>query len=87
MISLLCEVCGFESPPKSPVVAKVKMAIIKEANEGKRKIERIGMTRKTLKMIMMACYKEDFREVEPERRRFLLMKVFCFLGVKSFSDI
>ena len=39
VISLLCEVCGFESPSKSPVVAKVKMTIIKEANEGKKKIE------------------------------------------------
>ena len=87
MISLLCEVCGFESPSRSPVVAKVKMAIIKKANEGKRKIERIGMTRRTLKKIMKGCYKEDYKKVKPERRRFLLMKVFCFLGVKRFNDI
>ena len=87
VITLLCEVCGFESPSKSPVVAKVKMAIIKEANEGKEKLERIGMTKKTLKKIVKAFYKEDFKEVEPERRRFLLMKVFCFLGVKRFNDI
>ena len=87
VISLLCEVCGFESPSKSPVVAKVKMGIIKEANEGKRKIKRIGMTKKTLKTIMKACYRKEFKEVEPERRRFLLMKVFCYLGVKRFNDI
>ena len=87
VINMIFEVCGFESPSKSPLVAKVKMTIIKEANEGKRKMERIGMTKKTLKKIMKAFYKEDFEEVEPERRRFLLMKVFCFLGVKHFNDI
>ena len=55
MISLLCEVCGFESPSRSPVVAKVKMAIIKGANDGKKKMERIGMTKKKLEKIMKAC--------------------------------
>ena len=49
VINLICEVCGFEPPSKSPLVAKVKMAVIKEANKGKKKkVERIGMTRKTL---------------------------------------
>ena len=65
----------------------MKKAIVKEANKGKRKTERIGMTRKKLLKILEVCYKEDFREVEPERRRFFLMKVFCFLGVKRFNDI
>ena len=87
VISLVCEVCGFESPAKSSLVVNVKKAIVKEANEGKKKMERIGMTKKKLEKIMKACYKEDFKEVEPERRRFLLMKVFCFLGVKRFNDI
>ena len=87
VVSLLSEVCGFESPAKSPVVAKVKLAAVKEANEGKRKVVRIGMTRDILEVIMKACYKRDFRRVTPERRRFLLMKVFCFLGVRRFNDI
>ena len=65
----------------------MKKAIVKEGNEGKTKTERIGMTKKKLEKIMKVCYKEDFREVELERRRFLPMKVFCFLGVKRFNDI
>ena len=69
------------------MVVNVKKAIVKEANKGKKKAERIGMTKKKLEKIMEACYKEDFREVEPERRRFLLMKTFCFLGTKRFNDI
>ena len=67
VINLIFEVCGFESPSKSPLVAKVKMAIIKEANEGKKNIERIGMTRKTLKKVMKACYREDDKKVVPEK--------------------
>ena len=87
MIGLICDVCDFESPSRSAVVVNVKKAIVKEANEGKKKAERIGMTKKKLEKIIKVCYKEDFKEVEPERRRFLLMKVFCFLGTKRFNDI
>jgi len=88
VIGLICDVCGFESPSGSSVVVNVKKAIVKEANKGKKKkVERIGMTKKKLEKIMEACYKEDFREVEPERRRFLLMKTFCFLGTKCFNNI
>ena len=48
VINLICKVCGFESPSKSSLVAKVKMAVTKEANEGKKKkVERIGMTKRT----------------------------------------
>ena len=48
--------------------AKVKMAVIKEANEGKKKkkkkkVERIGMTKRTLEMIMKVCCRSDARKV------------------------
>ena len=78
---------GFESPLGSRVVVSVKEAIVKEANKGKKKAERIGMTKKKLLKIFDSCYKEDCRKVEPERRRFLLMKTICFLGTKRFNDI
>ena len=87
VIGLICDVCGFESPSGSPAVVNVKKAIVKEANRGKRKAERIGMTKSKLLKIFDSCYKEDFTKVEPERRRFLLMKTFCFLGTKRFDDI
>ena len=87
VIGLICDVCGFESPSGSPVVVNVKKAIVKEANRGKRKAERVGMTKSKLLKIFDSCYKEDFTKVEPERRRFLLMKTFCFLGTKRFNDI
>ena len=64
---LIREVCGFESSSKSSLVAKVKMAVIKEANEDKKKkkkkVERIGMTKRTLEMIMKVCCRSDARKV------------------------
>ena len=87
VIALICGVCGFESPTGSPVVVSVRKAIVKGANGGKRKVERVGMTKDKLLKIFDSCYREDFTEVEPERRRFLLMKTFCFLGTKRFDDI
>ena len=88
VFNLMCEVCGVESPSKSLLVVKVKMAAIKEANGSKKKkIEWIGMTKDTLENIMKVCYRSDAKKVIPERRRFLLMKIFCFLGVKRFDDI
>ena len=36
-IGLICDVCGFESPSRSPVVFNVKKAIVKEGNRGKKK--------------------------------------------------
>ena len=87
VVTLICEVCGFESPSGSSVVIQVKKGIVKVANTGRRKTERIGMTKKKLLKIFEACYDEDFRKVEPERRRFLLMKTLCFLGTKRFDDI
>ena len=70
VITLICDVCGFESPSGSSVVVNVKKGIIKEANKGKQKAERIGMTKKKLLKIFESFYEEDFRKVEPERRRF-----------------
>ena len=75
--------CTFSFRPERDVVTY----IVKEANKGKKKAERIGMTKKKLLKILEACYEEDFRKVEPERRRFLLMKTICFLGTKRFNDI
>ena len=71
-INLLCEVCGFESPFKSPLVSKVKLAVLKQANEGKRKVVRIGMTKRILEKIMKACYRKNFKEVIPEKEGFSL---------------
>ena len=87
VINILSEVCGFVSPVQSPVVSKVKMAAIKEANFGKKKTVRKGMTLQLMKIIIDSCYKRNSSLVLPERRRFLIMQLFCFFGVRRFNDI
>ena len=87
VINILSEVCGFVSPVQSPVVSKVKMAAIKEANFGKKKTVRKGMTLQLMKIIIDGCYKRNSWLVLPERRRFLIMQLFCFFGVRRFNDI
>ena len=83
VILLLSEICGFPSPFVSPVMNKA----IKQKNEGRKKMVRVGMTRKMMEKIVKVCYDEDNKKVEASRRRFMIMKLFCFLGVKRFSDI
>ena len=50
-------------------MSKVKLAMLKQANEGKRKVVRIGMTKKILEKIMKACYRKNFKEVIPEKKK------------------
>ena len=75
------------SPVQSPVVDKVRVAAVKEANFGRRKTVRKGMTLRLIKIIIDSCYKEDFSLVKPERRQFLIMQLFCFFGIRRFNDI
>ena len=38
------------------------MKIVKEDNEGKKKVDRMEWTKKTLKIIMKVCYRENFEK-------------------------
>ena len=87
VVALIFEACGWPSPSKSPLVIGVKKAILKEVNKSKVVTERVGMTKAKLVKIVEGCYDEDYVKVAPERRRFLVMQLVCFLGVKRFGDI
>ena len=87
VVALIFEACGWLSPSKSPLVIGVKKAILKDVNKSKRPAERVGMTRAKLVRIVDACYDKDCGKVSPERRRFLIMQLVCFLGAKRFGDI
>ena len=87
VVTLIYEVCGFESPSKSSLVINVKKGILKQVNKNKESVERIGMTKHKLMKIFDAYYDEDFAKVLPENRRFLVMKTICFLAAKRFNDI
>ena len=40
----------------------VKVKIVKEDNEGKKKVDRMEWTKKTVKIIMKVCYRKDFEK-------------------------
>ena len=87
VVALIFEACGWVSPSKSPLFIGVKKAILKDVNKSKRPAERVGMTKAKLVKIVEACYDKDCVKVAPERRRFLIMQLVCFLGAKRFGDI
>ena len=58
------------------MVAKVKFAVLKLANEGKRKVVREGLSKRVLEKIMKTCYRRSYRDVISWKRRFPLMKFF-----------
>ena len=87
VVTLIYEVCGFQSPSRSPLVVNVKKGIVKQVNKSKKFVERIGMTKAKLMKIFYAYYDSDFAKVLLENRRFLIMKTICFLGAKRFNDI
>ena len=87
VVALIYEVCGFQSPSRSPLVVNVKKGIVKQVNKSKKFVERVGMTKSKLMKIFYAYYDSDFGKVLPENRRFLIMKTICFLGAKRFNDI
>ena len=52
----------------SPVVNKGKMAAIKQKNEGRKKMVRVGMKRRMMKRIVKVCYDDNDKKVEASRR-------------------
>ena len=53
-VTLIYEVCGFQSPSGSPLVVNVKKGIVKLVNKSKKFVERIGMTKFRLMKIFYA---------------------------------
>ena len=90
-VNVLFECMGRESPTKSDLVSKVKKTCMKRSNERKQQKavsrEREGTTLRDVRKMVEALYREPAESVEPARRRFLVMQLFLFLGMKRFSDI
>ena len=76
VITMLSEVGEFESSSKSPMVNKVKLAVIKDVNKGRKKMSRIVMTREMIMKIVKVCYHKDYMRIKPQRRRFMIMIMF-----------
>ena len=86
-VTLISEVCGWDSPTKSNLVMKVKLSVMKKANNGRRRREKKGMTIQDIKSMLRGIYRKPSCLVRAERRRFLLMQLFLYFGVRRFSDI
>ena len=53
-VTLIYEVCGFQSPAGLPLVVNVKKGIVKLVNKSRKFVERIGMTKFRLMKIFYA---------------------------------
>ena len=52
-------------------MAKVKFAVLKLANEGKRKVVKEGLSTRVLEKIMKTCYRRSYRDVISWKSGFL----------------
>ena len=81
---------GKESPTKSAIVKQVKSCFIKKSNSKKKvgnSSKRRGTTIEDIKVLVKSFYRKPASKVLPQRRRFLVMQLFTFFGMKRFSDI
>ena len=91
VISLVFECMGRDSPSKSDLVSKVRKTCVKRVNQkkeaaGPRRL-REGLTLEQVMVMVRDVYKVPASRAEPARRRFLVMQLLLFFGVKRFSDI
>ena len=84
VVNLLYEAGGWATPTRSNILSKVKVGVWKEVNEGKRRKQRKVLTVDDIKKMYKDIYKTGQRI---ERKRFLLMMVVSFFGMRRFSEV
>ena len=89
VINMIFEIMGRDSPSKSSIVKQVKNTFVKKFNKSKKQftLKRRGTTLKDIEILIKNLYKKPAGKVQPQRRRFLLMQLCTFFGMKRFSDI
>ena len=86
-VNLLCEITGFTNPFLSPINGQVKRAILKQGYRIRPKTKAPALTLQQFRNIVNKCYHPDASKVPFSRRRFLIMSVFCFIGMRRFADV
>ena len=86
-VNFLYEITRHTNPFLSPIIAKVKRAILKQGYRVRPKKIAPALSLQQFKNILSACYNPDTSLVPFSRRRFLLMACFCYLGMRVFWDI
>ena len=88
VINIVFEMMGKASPTKSGIVKQVKNCFTKKSNKNKKKgVNRRGTTVEDIRILVKSLFKKPASKILPQRRRFLLMQLFTFFGMKRFSDI
>ena len=86
-VNLLSEITGFSNPFLSPVIRQVKRAILKQRYRVRPKTKAPALSIHQFRNIVQKCYHPDAHQVSFSRRRFLIMSVFCYLGMRRFGDV
>ena len=86
-VNFIYEVTGHVNPFLSPIISKVKRAILKRNYRVRPKRIAPALSLQQFKNIVKACYDPDPSKVAFSCRRFLLLACFCFLGMRRFGDV
>ena len=86
-VNLLSEITGFSNPFLSPIIRQVKRAILKQGYRVRPKAKAPALSLQQFRNIVKKCYNPNASLVPFSKRRFLVMSVFCFLGMRRFADI
>ena len=90
VVTCLKEAHGRESLTGSVVVRNVRKGVSKEAKARENaKVRRVKsvMTVEHVRLLIKTLYKRPARRVKPADRRFLVMTLLMFFGIRRFSDI
>ena len=82
VMGLLCEITGHVNPAESDFVKVIKRAITKKHNLKRPRGKAPAMTIGHFRKIVSLCYDPDMFKVPASRRCFLVMSVFCYLGMR-----
>ena len=90
VMSCLKEVFGMELLTGSAVLHNVKKGILKEARKRdslKGRREKSVMSLQHVRLLIGTLYKQPAERVKPADRRFLVMQLLMFFGIRRFDDI
>ena len=88
VVNMIFEVAGLEEPTKGGTLKMIKKSAIKMMNLKKNKpLKREGTSLEDVEIMVKEIYMRLGDQAPKSRRRFLILQLFLFLGLKRFSDI
>ena len=87
VVTLLLELAGFASLVGGSFLRMIKNTAIKRMNEYKEKRVRRGATLRDISKFIKEIYIEKKNSVSLERKRFLVLFLLLFFGIRRFGDV